>query len=636
MGNGFLRRLRNGGNRPSQIKDSAAEVSLFRRRCFAAVALIVVLTGVLVARMVFLQVYQHELFATRSENNRVRVEPLPPTRGLIFDRNGELLAENRPTYNLMLTREQAGDVSRTVELLVEVLGLPSEMSETLLERSRQRQRPYQSALLLSDLSEGQIARLALNRYRLPGVEVEAQLLRYYPQSMVMSHVLGYVGRISQEDLERLDSSNYAGTHFVGKSGVERFYEDILHGQVGLRRVETNARGRVLGEIDRTAPIKGKDLTLTVDSGLQQLGAKLLDGRRGAIVAIEPKTGAILAMVSSPGFDANAFVTGISHADYQKLQNDKDLPLYSRAFRGEYPPASTVKPFMALAGLQSGVMRPGDTIFDPGYYQLPNDPHRYRNWQRWGHGRVDMHRALLVSNDTYFFGLAHSLGIDRISAFMHRFGYGENDALDVWGARSGLMPSRDWKRGRYNQAWYPGETLSAGIGQGYWLATPLQMASSAAVLANRGKSVRPHLVAAIGDQEILPPFPDSPEDVELDDPRWWDLVIQALKDVADTSAVLSQGRQYTLAAKTGTAQVFTVAQDARYDAAEVAERLRDHALFTGFAPVEDPEIAVSVIVENGGWGGRVAGPIGRAMIDAWMQPGADHEVKIPGRDDGHDL
>ncbi|WP_106477146.1 penicillin-binding protein 2 [Phytohalomonas tamaricis] len=609
--------------RRATLKNPEQEVGLFRRRSLVAALVVMLLTCALVGRLVYLQVIEHQAFITRSDKNRMRVEPLPPTRGLIYDRNGTLLAENRPTYNLTLVRERAGDVDDTIKLLVSILDLPQDQTEIFQTRSRQRQRPYQPALLMSDLTEHQIAELAVNRYRLPGVEVEAQMLRYYPQGPLMSHVLGYVGRISEKDLQRLDSSNYASTHFVGKTGIERFYEDKLHGTVGYRQVETNARGRALRELSRTPPIPGEDIRLTIDAKLQELGAELLDGRRGSIVAVEPKTGAILAMVSSPGFDANQFVTGIDYKSYKALQDDPDLPLYNRAIHGQYPPASTVKPYMALAGLQNGVITPSDTVYDPGYYQLPNDSRKYRNWLRWGHGRVDMKRAITVSNDTYFFTVAHELGIDRLSSFMHRFGFGEDHSLDVWAPRSGLMPSQDWKRGRYNKPWYPGETLSVGIGQGYWLATPLQMATALAVLANKGHWVRPHLAQKIGDQAITPPFPNTPEDIELTNDRWWDLVFGAMENVMSGSegSGRASGRnlQYRMAGKSGTAQVFTLGQEQKYNAAELAERLHDHALFTAFGPIEDPQIAVAVIVENGGGGSRVAAPIAREMLDAWILP-----------------
>ncbi|MFC0267897.1 penicillin-binding protein 2 [Kushneria aurantia] len=605
------------------LKDSEQQSRIFNRRSVLAAILVFVMLAGLGGRMVWLQIFQHETFITRSDRNRMRVEPLPPNRGLIFDRHHRVLAENRPTYNLTIVREQAGNVSRTIDRLVEILDLPPEQRELLLQRSRERLRSFEPALLLSDLTEKQIADISINRYRLPGVAVEAQLIRYYPQGEVMSHVLGYVGRISQQDQQRIDNSNYAGTHFIGKTGIERFYEEELHGRAGVRRVETNARGRALREIDRTPPQPGKDITLTIDADLQQLGYELLDGRRGAIVAIEPKTGAILAMVSSPGFDNNQFVTGIDTASYNALRNDVDMPLYDRAARGSYPPASTVKPYMASAGLEYGLITPSDTVYDPGYYQLPNDSRRYRNWLRWGHGRVDMHRAIEVSNDTYFFDLAHRMGIDRLSAFMQKYGFGHDYSLDVWGASAGLMPSREWKRERHGQIWFPGETLSVGIGQGYWLATPLQMATAVAVLANRGKWVRPHLAMQIGDESIAPPFENTPEDIQLDNDHWWDLIFQALEDVMTgsegTGRASGRNLQYRMAGKSGTAQVFTLGQEEKYNAAELEERLHDHALFTAFAPVDDPQIAIAVVVENGGGGSRVAGPLARQMLDAWLLP-----------------
>ncbi|WP_445618927.1 penicillin-binding protein 2 [Kushneria sp. Sum13] len=609
--------------RRATLKDSEQQARIFRRRSILAALLVLIMFSGLIGRMVWLQVVQHDIFITRSDKNRMRVEPLPPNRGLVFDRNHKVLAENRPTYNLTLVREQAGDVGQTIDRLITILGLPEDQHDVLTQRSRERLRSYEPALLLSDLNEDQIAKIAVNRYRLPGVEVEAQLIRYYPDGEWMSHVLGYVGRISQEDQQRIDTSNYAGTHFIGKTGIERFYEDELHGHAGVKRVETNARGRALREIDRTPPQPGKNLTLTLDSKLQKLGHDLLKGKRGAIVAIEPATGAILAMVSEPGFDNNKFVTGIDTKSYAALRDDIDMPLYNRASRGQYPPASTVKPYMASAGLEYGLIQPSDTVYDPGYYQLPNDSRRYRNWLRWGHGRVDMKRAITVSNDTYFFTLAHRMGIDRLSDFMHKYGFGEDHSLDVWGAGSGLMPSRDWKRGRYNQVWYPGETLSVGIGQGYWLATPLQMATAVAVMANNGKWVRPHLAMQVGDQEIAPPFKNTPDDIKLDNPHWWDLIHDAMENVMSGSegSGRASGRnlQYRMAGKSGTAQVFTLGQKEKYNASELEERLHDHALFTAFAPVDDPKIAVAVIIENGGGGSRVAAPIAREMLDAWILP-----------------
>lgn len=607
--------------RRDTLKNPEQELRIFRVRALLAVLVVIVLTSLLVGRLGYLQIVQHDLYSTRSEKNRVRVEPLPPNRGLIYDRNGTLLAENRPTYNLTLVRERVDDLDDTLALIVDLLELPEEEIEAFQVRSRQRQRPFQPALLMSDLSEEQIARLAVNRHRLPGVEVEAQLLRYYPDAEVMAHALGYVGRINAEELQDLDPGRYAGTHFIGKTGVERFYETELHGEAGLRKVETNARGRVLRELGRTDPVPGANLTLTLDRSLQMLAYELLDGRRGSIVAIVPNTGEILAMVSTPGFDSNQFVTGIDVASYRALQEDIDLPLFNRAIRGHYPPGSTIKPFLALAGLVEGVITPDSTINDPGFYQLPNDSRRYRNWLRWGHGRVDMERSIAVSNNTYYYTLAHDLGIDKLHERMSNFGFGQRVAHDVQGESTGLMPSRDWKRARFNQPWYPGETLSVGIGQGYWQVTPLQLASATAALANRGHWVKPRLALRIGEEPVPAELPDTLPDIQLANDNWWDRVYSGMEKVLSGSEGTARrtgvGLEYRMGGKSGTAQVFSLGQDQRYNAEELEERLRDHALFMAFAPIEEPKIAVSVIVENAGGGSTHAAHLARAMTDAWL-------------------
>ncbi len=608
-------------DRRDTLKNPQQELRIFRIRSLLAGLLIVALTGLLMGRLVYLQVVQHEVYTTRSEKNRVRVEPLPPTRGLIQDRNGVLLAENRPTYNLTLIRERVEDLDGTLDLLEALLELSAEEAEAFRLRSRQRQRPYQPALLMSDLNEAQIARLAVNRHLLPGIEVEAQLLRYYPDANITAHALGYVGRINAEEMKTLDLGRYAGTHFIGKTGVERFYEDVLHGQAGLRKVETNARGRVLRELGRTDPVPGQDLILTLDMKLQKLAYELLDGRRGSIVAIAPATGEILAMVSAPGFDSNQFVTGIDFASYRALQENLDLPLFNRAIRGQYPPGSTIKPFLAMAGLAEGVITPDRTINDPGFYQLPNDSRRYRNWLRWGHGRVDMERSIAVSNNTYYYSLAHELGIDRLHDQMSAFGFGQRVGHDVFGESAALMPSRDWKRGRFGQPWYPGETLSVGIGQGYWQVTPLQLATATAVLANRGEWVKPRLASRIGEESVELALPDTPPAMQIENDYWWDRVFSGMEKVLTghegTARRTGVGLEYRMGGKSGTAQVFSLGQDQRYNAEELAERLRDHALFMAFAPLEDPQIAVSVIVENAGGGSTHAAHLARAMTDAWL-------------------
>lgn len=618
-----MREPRNTLNNPEHA------LRIFRVRASFAVLAVVVLSSLLVGRLCYLQIVQHEVYSTRSENNRVRVEPLPPTRGLIYDRNGRLLAENRPTYNLTLVRERVDDLDATLALLVDLLELPFDEVKAFKVRSRQRQRPFQPALLMSDLTDWQIARLAVNRHRLPGVEVQAQLLRYYPHADIMSHALGYVGRINAEELKELDPGNYAGTHFIGKTGVENFYEDQLHGRAGLRKVETNARGRVLRELGNSPPQPGSDLTLSIDIDMQQLAYDLLDGRRGAIVAIAPQSGEILAMVSVPGFDTNQFVTGIDVASYRALQENLDLPLFNRATRGSYPAGSTIKPFMAMSGLIEGVITPDEVIYDPGYYQLPNDERHYRNWLRWGHGRVDMERALTVSNNTYFYALAHDLGINRIHDDLERFGFGTRVAADVAGQGDGLLPSREWKQARFEQPWYPGETLSVGIGQGYLQVTPLQLAAATAVLANRGHWVRPRLARRIGDMSVPVDLPDTPMDIDVSNPSYWDRVFSGMAKVLSgregTSRRTGVGLQYRMAGKSGTAQVFSLGQNQKYEASELRERLRDHALFMAFAPIDNPQIAVSVIVENAGGGSTHAASLARAMTDAWI---LDHNCGLP--------
>lgn len=613
------------------LKNTEQELRIFRARALLALVVVIVLTSLLVSRLVYLQVVEHDKYSTRSESNRVRVEPLPPTRGLVYDRNGVLLAENRPTYNLTLVRERVDDLDQTLERLVALLDLPEDDIAAFKRRSRQRQRPFQPALLMSDLTEEQIARLAVNRHRLPGVEVEAQLLRYYPDARIMSHALGYVGRINADELKTLDTGRYAGTHFIGKTGIERFYEDALHGEAGLRKVETNARGRVLRELGRQDPVPGKNLTLTLDSGLQQLAFDLLDGRRGSIVAIEPQSGEILAMASAPGFDSNQFVTGIDVASYRALQQDIDLPLFNRAIRGHYPSGSTIKPFVAMAGLREGVITPEKTINDPGYFQLPNDSRRYRNWLRWGHGRVDMERSLAVSNNTYYYSLAHDLGIDRLQRQLSDFGFGQRVAHDVQGESRGLLPSREWKRERYNQPWYPGETLSVGIGQGYLQITPLQLATATATLANKGDWVKPRLARTIDGEPLPRELPDTPDDIEVDNASGWQTVFNGMEKVLSgregTARRSGKGLEYRMAGKSGTAQVFSLGQDERYNAEELAERLRDHALFIAFAPIDDPQIAVAIIVENVGGGSSHASPLAREMTDAWLLD----EGHLPGSD-----
>ena len=604
------------------LKNLDLEFRLFKERIFVAFAIVILLVMVLISRMVYLQVYQYDVYSTKSDKNRMHVRAIPPTRGLIFDGQGRVLAENLPSYNLMFVREQAKDIQSVLSTLSEVLELSEDQQKEMAEQAYSQRRPFHSALLLSQLTEEQIAKVSVNRYRLPGVEIEAQLIRHYPYGPMTAHVLGYVSRISEQDLKKVDRSQYAGTYYMGKSGVERQYEETLHGKVGVQTVETNARGRVLSILDESLPEPGKSLTLHLDADLQYAAMRALSGFRGSIVAIEPKTGGILAIASTPSFDPNLFVSGIDGKTYKELITSRDLPMFNRSIRGNYPPASTIKAFMAIAGLEEGIVTQDYTIEDPGWFQLPNDDRYYRNWKRIGHGTVDLRKAIVVSNDTYFYNLAYNLGIDRIYPFMQRFGFGLNTALDIPQASPGLMPSRDWKRTKRKSPWFPGETLSVGIGQGYWQATPLQIATSMAVLANRGKWVQPRLVKSIDGKKVVTNNKKSPKDIVLSDERYWDIAIEAMVDVVHsgtgTARRIGKRVDYMIAGKTGTAQVKSIKQDEVYDESKLAERHRDHAMFAGFAPAHDPKIALAVIVENAGSGSTTAAPIAQMVFDAYLK------------------
>lgn len=604
---------------PIRLKDHEKDARLIRKRALVGGAVFLVLTLVLIARMYYLQVIQYEYHSTLAENNRIHVQPIPPNRGLIYDRNGVIIADNRPSFSLTLTRERAGDWEKVLDVIVEVLELPPDDRELFERRVKQGRRPFEPVPVLFELSEEQIARLAVNQFRLPGVEVVAQLVRHYPQREHFAHSVGYVGRINEKELKELDPVEYSGTHHIGKTGIERFYEDELHGKVGYEEVETNARGRVLRVLNRTDPLPGRDVVLTLDVHLQEVAEKALGGRRGAVVAIQPQTGEVLAMVSQPSFDPNPFVTGISFKAYAELRDSIDRPLYNRVLRGLYPPGSTIKPMVAVAGLDAGVVTPSSRVFDPGFYQLPNNSHKYRNWNRTGDGWVDLNMAIMRSNDTYFYDLAHKMGIDRLHDYMTRFGIGQRVSLDMFEETAGLMPSRDWKRARYRQPWYPGETLILGIGQGYMQATPLQLAQATALVANKGKWIRPHLARTIDGS--LPHDPNPMPDIVLRDPKYWDYAREGMESVMHgargTARKVGDAAAYRIAGKSGTAQVVAIKQGEKYDRSKVQERHRDHALFVGFAPADNPQIVVAVMVENGESGSGVGAPVVKQVMDAWL-------------------
>lgn len=610
-----------------RIKDTWAEQRLFLRRAVLAGLLVFGLSSVVVARLAQLQIAQYDYFSAQSQGNRIRVQPTPPQRGLIFDRNGQVLAENVPSFQLELTPEQVPDVEDTLlRLAAAEIIEPDELEEirVLIDSHRR----FDAVAIRTRLSEATVARFAVQRPRFPGVEIRARLTRAYRLGPAIAHAIGYVGGISLQDRRELDEGDYAGTSLVGKVGVERSYEDVLHGDVGHAEVLVNARGRQMQVLDSDAPVPGRDLILTLDAGVQLAAWEALAGRRGAVVAIDPRNGEVLALVSAPAYDPNGISSGLTRKAFRALQEDPDRPLFNRALRGAYPPGSTIKPILALAGLNLDAIDPDRQIYCGGFYQLPGKSHRYRDWKRGGHGLVDMHDAIAESCDVYFYELATELGISRMAEFLRRFGLGATTGIDVPGEKFGLVPDPQWKRAafsrREDQPWYPGETVIAGIGQGYLLATPLQLAHATATIATRGKRYQPTLMkgyrlsgTGATTEDMARPLPPVGVDSDTD----WDRVISAMNAVLQsdrgTARAVGMDAPFTMAGKSGTAQVFTVAQDEEYESEEIDERMRDHALFIAFAPLEAPRIAVAVIIENGESGSRVAAPVARTVLETYL-------------------
>ena len=618
-----------------EFKDTAGERRLFQRRALVMLVMVFLVLAGLLARMYQLQLVEHETYTTLSDKNRVQVQSIAPPRGLIYDRSNLLLAENRPVFSVTIVPERVDNMAATLDALAGILSISDDDRQRFERRLTEYRRPYEAIPLSYDLSEEQIARLTVRRHEFPGVEVEAELVRHYPHSMLTAHALGYVGRINREELQKIDPVNYAGTNYIGKSGIERFYEQVLHGTVGYQNVETNARGRILRVLEQENPVPGEDLQLHLDLRLQRKAHELLEGQRGTIIAIEPATGGILALASVPSFDANKFVTGISVEDYRELSTSIDKPLFNRALRGQYPPGSTIKPMMAVAVLDSGAATREKEIWDPGYFQLREGGRRYRDWKRTGHGWVDLMEAVAESCDTYFYEMSVEMGVDTMHRYLSAFGFGEDATLDVSGALEGILPSREWKRANRNEPWYPGDSVNMSIGQGFFLSTPLQLATATSLIANRGVWREPRLLKDIkGErsvQDFLPEQTHKP--LELNNPDDWEYVIDTMEEVMHgargTARRAGAGAGYRMAGKTGTAQVFSLGQDEEYDAEEIRERLRDHALFVGFAPTDEPKIAVAVIVENGGGGSAVAAPVARELFDAWLEefPAAEHTPLI---------
>ncbi|BBL76607.1 penicillin-binding protein 2 [Methylomagnum ishizawai] len=605
------------------FKDSFRENRMFLNRIVASVVFMLALTLALVARLIYLQVVGHELYTNLSHDNQVKIAPLAPSRGLIFDRNGEVLADNIATYSLEVVPEQVPDLKATLAELKALINISDE-EIARFQTQRGQRKSFESVPLRLELSEEDIARFAVKMPYFPGVEIRTRLLRAYPYADLTAHAVGYVGRINEAELQVLDPAQYRGTYHIGKTGVEKSYEAILHGKTGYEEYETNVQGRAIQVLGTTDPLTGADLYLSLDIRLQKTALDALGEYSGAVVAIEPATGKVLAMASKPSFDPNPFIHGIGKELYDSLQNDKERPLYDRVLRGVYPPGSTVKPFMALAGMEYLDLSPGKKSYCPGYYKLPNSDHKYRDWRKGGHGPVDMRLAIVQSCDVYFYDLANHIGIDRLQEYMSRFGFGRHTGIDLEGEKSGLFPSREWKKKkRKTQQWFPGETLIAGIGQGYVQATPLQLARAVAMFANQGHSVEPRLVDSIkAGYAVDSPYPRNHEEtVGQIDRKRWQVVTDAMIDVVHsqrgTAKGIAPGLRYHMAGKTGTAQVFTVGQGQDYKKMNITQEMRDHAWFVAFAPAENPRIAVAVIAEHGGHGGSVAAPIARAVMDQYL-------------------
>ncbi len=625
----------------SPIKDHHSERRLFAARLAVSAVVATLLLGTVITRLVQLQVVDHEHFAEQSHGNRIRIEAIPPTRGLIFDRRGRVLAENLPAYQLELVPEQVRDLDDTLARLAAARLIDAEDIPRFRELSRSGPR-FKAVTLRFRLGDDEISQFAVQRPRFPGVDFQPRLVRHYPHGERTAHAIGYVGAISTRDLKRLDPAEYAGTAHTGKTGVEYENEQNLHGTPGYRQVVTNARGRqvpadarewsqALAEGDSPRP--GMNLHLSIDLDLQRVASEALAGRRGSIVAIDPQNGEVLALVSAPSFDPNAFAVGMSSSEFRALQSNPNQPLFNRAVLGKYPPGSTIKPMLALAALQSGATNLTRRTLCRGFYTLPGSTHRYRDWKPEGHGQVDLHDAIAQSCDVYFYEISRDIGIDRMHEYLTAFGLGSATGIDVTGEASGIVPSRDWKRRQFstreNQVWFPGETVIASIGQGYMEATPLQLAHATATLAMRGERFRPRLVRAVEDPltgETTPVPPESLGRVAIDNEFYWENIVDAMRDVllgeSGTARAAGAGAPYAMAGKSGTAQVFSVAQEAEYEEEEVAERLRDHALFIAFAPLAEPQIAVAVVVENGSSGSRVAAPIARRMMDQYLGYGGD--------------
>lgn len=603
------------------LKDTQLENHFFLNRIISAFIAIVLLTSGLIVRLIHLQVAGHEHYATLAKDNSIKIYPIVPTRGMIYDRHGNILAENTQSYSLEIIPEKAKDIDDTLLRLQKLLNISDEKID-LFQKQRKRQKRFASTPLLLSMSDDEIATFAVNRPFFPGVDIKQRLVRHYPYGELAAHVVGYVGRINETEIKNLPAAEYQGSTHIGKLGIESSYETELHGKTGYAEIETNVQARPLNTLNETDAVQGVNLYLTLDMDLQKTAYDALAPFNGAVVAIEVKTGGVLVFASRPSFDPNPFVAGIANDAYQALQSSEAQPLFNRALRGLYPPGSTLKPFVALAGLENNAVTASQRFLCPGYYQLPNVDHKYRCWKKTGHDWVNVNKAITESCDVYFYRLASALGIDDMHNFLQKFGFGEKTGIDLVGERAGLLPSREWKFEQKKQSWYPGETLITGIGQGSNQVTPIQLARATATLANRGNVVTPFLVDKIVSATDTHAGPETHNEIIPLKKSNVDTIVSAMVDVVHsergTAHDLKKDFNYLMAGKTGTAQVLGIKQNAKYDENAIEFKYRDHALFIAFAPADDPKIAVAVIAENGGHGGSVAAPIAAKVIKQFLK------------------
>lgn len=607
------------------IRDNKAEQNLFLRRVLVAFIGVLCLLSLLILNIYQLQIKDYDNYQTRSNGNRIKLLPVAPTRGLIYDRNNRILAENLTFFGLYIVPEKTENLQQTYEALRQIVGLTDDDIDAFAKERRRNSR-YTPILLKADLTEEQIARFSVDQHNFPSLEVRPYFKRHYPYGEDLTHILGYVAKINDKDVDRLKKedklANYAGSINIGKLGIERYYEEQLHGQVGFEEVEVNNRGKVIRTLRQQPAVSGKSIKLTIDLELQRYIRQLLDGRRGAVAVLDPRDNSILAMVSSPSYDNNLFVGGISSANYNALLNDPDRPLYSRTTQGAFPPASTVKPFIAVAALQDGIITTNSTIYDPGYWILPGTERRYRDWLKSGHGRLNLNKALMESADTYFYQLIYDMGINRFSDWMKRFGFGMPTGVDIREETAGVMPTREWKQQRYKKAWVIGDTIPVGIGQGYWTATPLQVVKALSVLINNGIVDTPHFMQAVMGNEVEPYHDPKRYDDIIGVPQaYWDAAKAGMHSVlygnSGTAKKAFSNMSYLAAGKSGTAQVFGLKENQKYDASNLAEHLHDHAWFIAYAPYDKPTIALSVLLENAGGGSSQAAPIARSIMDYYL-------------------